>query len=375
MFSIFFRGCHPLEAAGYQKLFHISDNGYVLILDISELLQSSTKELLVDELELHHFIKSLFPSRNCLVGPLFINRICLLFTYDTPIPEQNHKNESINHAKILIENINRRFAISASIGIGSSQNINAIYTSFIDALTSLYFRFTNQINYYRDVKHNDQNFDYLLTEQHLLDAIRLRKTDAYDYFGLLLDFIRPLNDETKRNKIVEVLVLSNHAMGIDSQSEMKFINYCGYFQDFMNLKGDELIEFAYRSFIYVTSYVKAQNNIDYSNHIVKATKEYLENHYTEDISLEDVAEQVNISPQNFSKLIKKTTGFNFIDWLSMLRVKKAKELLTNSNLTVKEVCFMVGYKDPNYFSRIFKKRIGITPSEYVKTSSYFNNKS
>ena len=143
----------------------------------------------------------------------------------------------------------------------------------------------------------------------------------------------------------------------------------------MELEGDQLIELAYQSFIQITSYVKPQTSIDYSNHVVKATREYLENHYADDISLEDMAEQVNISPQYFSKLIKKTTGFNFIDWLSMLRVKKAKELLTNSNLNVKEVCFMVGYKDPNYFSRIFKKRIGITPSEYVKTSSYLNNKS
>jgi two-component system response regulator YesN len=143
----------------------------------------------------------------------------------------------------------------------------------------------------------------------------------------------------------------------------------------MELEGNELIEFAFQSFIYITSYVKPQTTIDYTNHIVKATREYLENHYADDISLEDMASQVNISPQYFSKLIKKTTGFNFIDWLSMLRVRKAKELLTDSSLTVKEVCFMVGYKDPNYFSRIFKKRIGITPSEYVKTSSYLNNKS
>jgi two-component system response regulator YesN len=190
-----------------------------------------------------------------------------------------------------------------------------------------------------------------------------------------MDNIRSYNDETKRNKILEILVLSNHTMSLDSQEEVKFIDYTNIAKELMDLEGDALIESAYKNFISITSYVKPQSNIDYSNHIVKATKEYLENHYDQDISLEDVAEQVNISPQYFSKLIKKTTGYNFIDWLSMLRVKKAKELLTNSNLTVKEVCFMVGYKDPNYFSRIFKKRIGITPSEYIKTSSYFNNKS
>jgi two-component system response regulator YesN len=377
MFSIFFRSCHPMEIVCFKKLFHLGETGFVAILDIPEILHSGTSDSAADELELYHFIKDLFPNRKYLVGPLIVNRVCLLFTQDTTVDEPTQRSESINLARELVEKLHHCFGFSASVGIGSLQSINTIYSSFLDASTSLYFRFSNRINYYKDISRNDQNmhFDYLLTEQHLLEAIRLRKTDAYDYFGLIMDFIRPFNDETKRNKILEILILSNHAMGIDSPNEAKLLNYIGYSQEFMHLEGDELIEFASRCFMLITSYVKVQSNIDYSNHIVKATKEFLEKHYTEDISLENVAEQVNISPQYFSKLIKKTTGFNFIDWLSMLRVKKAKELLTNSNLTVKEVCFMVGYKDPNYFSRIFKKRIGITPSEYIKTSSYFNNKS
>jgi two-component system response regulator YesN len=179
----------------------------------------------------------------------------------------------------------------------------------------------------------------------------------------------------KRNRILEILILANHSLRLDSHEDLKQINYMGSVQKLMSLSGNQLIDYAYQMFIYITSYVKPQNSIDYSNHIVKATKEYLESHYTDDISLESMAEYVNISPQYFSKLIKKTTGFNFIDWLSMLRVRKAKELLTNSNLTVKEVCFMVGYKDPNYFSRIFKKRIGITPSEYVKANSFLSSMS
>ena len=181
-----------------------------------------------------------------------------------------------------------------------------------------------------------------------------------------MDQIRSYSDESRRNKILEILVLASHAMRLDDQNEFTLTDCTDIARELLAVSGDLLIEIAYKHFIFMTSFVKPQSNIDYSNQIVQVTQEYLENHYAEDISLEDVAEQVNISPQYFSKLIKKTTGFNFIDWLSMLRVKKAKELLTNSNLTVKEVCFMVGYKDPNYFSRIFKKRIGITPSEYVK---------
>ncbi len=198
---------------------------------------------------------------------------------------------------------------------------------------------------------------------------KMRAVKAYDYFTMLMNKIKPLNDSAKRNRIIETLVMAAHSVRLDGMNEADYFNYTSHFNTIIELSGDQLIEWAFKKFVDITGIVKTHSAIDYSNKIVLATKEYLEAHYAEDVSLEDVAEHVNISPQYFSKLIKKNTGFNFIDWLSMLRVKKAKELLTNSNLTVKEVCFMVGYKDPNYFSRIFKKKIGMTPSEYVKNKT------
>ena len=59
------------------------------------------------------------------------------------------------------------------------------------------------------------------------------------------------------------------------------------------------------------------------------------------------------------------TGTNYVDWLSNLRIEQAKKYLSNGDRTIKEICYLVGYKDPNYFSRIFKKIVGMSPSEYV----------
>jgi two-component system response regulator YesN len=377
MFSMFFRGCPPLETSGFQKVLGIKDNGYVILIEFSEQNKPNFLSSEIEEFKLIHFIKSTLKNETCTVGPLITRRISLLISFDSVCSDEIHKERSIALCRKLITALEKEFNLQASIGIGTVQSICSVYSSFIEALTCMNHITPSQAVNYLDMKETDEytHFDYTETEKHLFEAIRLRKTEAYDYFGLIMTWIRPLNDDAKRNKILEILVMATHTMRMDNQNELKSINYLAYQNEFMGLKGDKLIEFAFQRFIYITSYVKPQSSIDYTNNIVKTTREYLENHYADDISLEDMAEQVNISPQYFSKLIKKTTGFNFIDWLSMLRVKKAKELLTNSNLTVKEVCFMVGYKDPNYFSRIFKKRIGITPSEYIKTSSYFNNKS
>ena len=69
--------------------------------------------------------------------------------------------------------------------------------------------------------------------------------------------------------------------------------------------------------------------------------------------------------QHFSKIFKKEVGINYIRWLTNYRMDIAKQLLMERKSTIKEVCYQVGYTDPNYFSRIFKKTVGISPKEYA----------
>ncbi len=97
---------------------------------------------------------------------------------------------------------------------------------------------------------------------------------------------------------------------------------------------------------------------------VEKAKAYITESYNKDISLDDVSREVDISPYYFSKLFKEETGENFIEYLTGIRIEKAKQLLAGSGLSMKEICAEVGYSDPNYFSRIFKKNVGVTPTEF-----------
>ena len=101
-----------------------------------------------------------------------------------------------------------------------------------------------------------------------------------------------------------------------------------------------------------------------SNDAIEAAKKYIESNYTDNITLEDVSREVNISSYYLSRIFKEGTGENFIDYLTGLRMDKAKELLATTQYSMKEICAKVGYSDPNYFSKTFKKNVGVTPTEY-----------
>lgn len=96
--------------------------------------------------------------------------------------------------------------------------------------------------------------------------------------------------------------------------------------------------------------------------------EYIRKHYREDVSLEQAADHAGLNPYYLSKLFKLQTGETFIDHITRLRVDKAKQLLKDEQYSLKEICYQVGYNDPNYFSRAFKKAAGVTPSQYRQQS-------
>ena len=99
--------------------------------------------------------------------------------------------------------------------------------------------------------------------------------------------------------------------------------------------------------------------------IIQTAKERIEQDYmTEDISLNSVAAEVCMSPSYFSSVFSKEMGKTFIEYLTEVRMEKAKQYLACSSMKTSEISYKVGYKDPHYFSYIFKKTQGCTPKEY-----------
>lgn len=98
--------------------------------------------------------------------------------------------------------------------------------------------------------------------------------------------------------------------------------------------------------------------------LIAKAKEYIRENQAEDLSLGQVAKAVNTSTFYFCKMFKKVTGINFTDYLSRVRIEKAKNLLLNPNLRVSEIAFEVGFQSLTHFNRVFKKIVGHSPTEY-----------
>ncbi|CAG7634980.1 HTH-type transcriptional activator Btr [Paenibacillus solanacearum] len=99
---------------------------------------------------------------------------------------------------------------------------------------------------------------------------------------------------------------------------------------------------------------------------IEQTQDYMVSHYQEPLTLESLAQMAGLSVSHYSRLFKKYVGYSPIDYLTHLRVDRAKELLVLSEYRLKSIAGSVGYTDEFYFSRIFKKVTGFSPREYAK---------
>ncbi|MCY6960170.1 response regulator transcription factor [Clostridium brassicae] len=118
----------------------------------------------------------------------------------------------------------------------------------------------------------------------------------------------------------------------------------------------------------IVKVLKSLMNIDNKNLFytdeLKCALNYIENNFRDNIMLKDVANYMKFSTTYLSKRFKKDMGTNFNKYLTQKRIEEAKKMLESTNISINDIAFDVGYNEPNYFCKVFKKLEGVTPSEY-----------
>lgn len=139
---------------------------------------------------------------------------------------------------------------------------------------------------------------------------------------------------------------------------------------YRNLQFDKKVLMDLETFSDLKSYLgEIMKNLENTNTLhnteyVTRTLTYIENHYSENCSLERVASEIGLNPEYFSRLFKQNMGQTFSTFLTNYRMEAAKKLLTDTQNSISEIAEKVGYQNLAYFSRVFKKNTGQTPFEY-----------
>lgn len=306
---------------------------------------------------------------NCIVGTVMSNKIAVLVPCENSEMEYNERIELIEKARELVRRMRKKLDISFRIGIGGAKEFKDMGESYSEALNALIMT-TGSVAHADDLPIGcSYAGDYPIhLEKRLFEEVEKGELNnaiatAREFFDWMADN-NPDSLMEIRIKILEFVLWAEHLAYEKGGMTYRFNSRTDYLPEIMGMTECSQMKNWFVAKITVACQNILSKRAEKSNSIIEMAKEYIKNNYGKDLSLDEVSRAVNISPYYFSKIFKDGTGENFIEYLTNIRIDRAKELLETSDYSMKEICSMIGYSDPNYFSRSFKKNVGVTPTEY-----------
>lgn len=312
---------------------------------------------------------------HCIVGAVMANKIAVLVPCDEPVMEYAARSELIENARDLVHEMKRRFSISFRIGISRIKELRDMANAYNESVNSLIIT-SGTVAHADDLPIGcDYEQDYPIhLEKQLFNEIEKGNLDqavtaARSYF----DWMTSAHQDSImdiRLKCLEFILWAEHIAYEKGGMTYQFNSRKDYLTTIMNLNDYEQMKQWFVEKITLACRNVSCKREESSNNILDIAKEYIKNNYNKPLSLDDVSYYVNISPYYFSRIFKEGAGENFIEYLTAIRMEKAKELLVSGEYSMKEIGVMVGFTDPNYFSRSFKKNVGVTPTEYKELAGH-----
>jgi two-component system response regulator YesN len=258
---------------------------------------------------------------------------------------------------------------SVTIGCGSAKHrLTDIYQSFVEALIEAQSMGSRDA---APLSNPLGKADLLKINKSAVESY-LRCGVKEDYPDFFDTFIRPLGEAALQSYLVKNYIVMDIALAAAKFAADLGGNVDRVVPALDNLEAmlaeittvehlrDKLQEILVGALTYRDSQANNQHSV-----MLQQVHEYIDQHYVDaDLSLNEVASQVNLSPSHFSTVFSQETGQTFKEYLTEVRIKRAKELLRSTTLKSFEISYQIGYSDPHYFSYVFRKHTGLSPKEY-----------
>lgn len=312
-------------------------------------------------------LKDTFPM--AIVGNVSANKIPVFIPKNTTGMDYNERSEVIEKSRIAARTMRNSTEIHYRIGIGGVKRIKFCRESYEEAIKALYMTDGSvahvddlpiAVSYEESYPVNIENdiFEKLADKE--VDGCLVSSGEFFNWM------VEKYSEDIMSIKLkaLEFVLRAESDMYKSGGHTYTFESRKNYLPDLMAINDLDALRQWYMDKMRVAVNNMSTGGQDHTHYLIKRAYEYIDEHLKNEISLNEISEELNLSSYYFSKLFKDESGEGFVEYLTRKRVEKAKEMLKDPEKSIKETGCECGYSDPNYFSRIFKKATGMTPTEY-----------
>lgn len=365
------------------NLFKIEMGKYTLIVVENESQEGTEKELVQYNKQLYQYgivnsFNEIF-SDNFEVVSINLNDIWIAFIVQTKENIGNYAEVINDKCNYMQKTVQSCFGFTVTLALSSEgKTILELPKRFKECREALEHKFyigNNSVIYYNDLNAFFKCEDYSMLEKYqklLLEGIKTGNVkvvkevlnDSFSYIDGLgnidKDYLKEYywNTISMVNSIRVSVLVADHEENMNRkniESLHNMIRKCENIKELNSILEEVALEIAKKVYNFNNKSIKL---------VLRKAMDYILEHYNEQVTLNEVSEHTFVSTYYISRIFKKELGKNFVDYLNEIRIDKAKELLKDIRYKTYEIAEKVGIQDAHYFSKLFRKYEGVTPTEY-----------
>ena len=322
-------------------------------------------------LSLKDMVQDYLKNRTRFFSTAFLDQVIVIFMLD----EREEIDQVLYHLDQICKMGFRVLKSSVTAAVGQiCANTDALHTSYEEAVNAMEYRSilgSGQVLYINDIEPCSEE-NILVTEhefQNLVHAVKLGNRDETNAaIAQIMDSIRkePISPGQYPLLFMELLSeLMKIGRAYKLHPNQIFGEHAGSWQELYRMVTVDELEGWLQEVCTNLRHVLRHERRDSAARLTEQAKAYIEEHYKEsDLSADSLCRCLNVSAAYFSTIFKREVGMSFVAYLTKIRLEHALELLRTTEDKTYIIASRVGYMEPNYFSYVFKKQYGISPSKY-----------